>query len=87
MKSRLDYQLDLAQRAVRRLQSIHVQVHRVILDVKSPSPTIETGPGPFTWVCNAFGHDEQGAYWHYQARYNGVDLHRQVRDGGSNHGR
>jgi hypothetical protein len=83
MTSRLDDQMTIARRVVRELQRLHVAVHRVTLDVQSPRPVIETGTGPFDWVCEDFGHDAGGPYWNYSARFQGIELRRQVREGRS----
>lgn len=87
MNKRLDHQLDAVSRTVRQLKAIQVRVDRVVIDPRRPRPVIEIGPGPFEWVCDNFGHDEGGAYWNYSARYNGIELRRQVRDGRCVHAR
>ena len=50
--------------------------------MSSPRPVIETGTGPFDWVCEDFGHDAGGPYWNYSARFQGIELRRQARKGG-----
>jgi len=79
MTSRLDDRLTIARRVVRELQRLHVAVHRVTLDAQSPRPVIETGTGPFDWVCAERGQDASGAYWIYASRYQGAELRRQAR--------
>jgi len=87
MKDRLDHQMDVVRRTLRQLKDIHVRVHRIVIDAQSARPTIETGTGPFEWVCEDFGHDAVGPYWNYSARFNGIELRRQVREGRCVHGR
>lgn len=87
MNKRLDHQLDAVCRTVRQLRAIQVRVHRVIIDAQSARPVIETGTGPFDWVCEDFGHDAGGPYWNYSARFNGIELRRHVREGRCVHGR